>query len=626
MRVWRRLRAEWRRKRSWREGAVVLAFVQMIIFVSLLTSWAPSQNPELPEESMQRVGNFFIFFTTAADPPDHPWGGDEGAGTGMGKGRAKNADKNANANEAPPVKQEDENDPVVGRGFQDEYVTYRSSYEDLQQGDEEEGNLERPMSDTEEREKPSHQENKGEERVKDEDDSPVRDNVIIGEGDLGIPLPETIDKSLKSDRDSNNTFQALSSSRDYKFKKYNISNPEELLMVDDTRHYFSDLGGMTCFTEGTNIEKTKLRSKKCYCHKHYFGEDCGIPEAVWYGRYKFLYPDTRLRRRTVPRRVVNGLPVNHEFAMFEARMHELYDVVDVFLVAESNYTAHGDLKRLEFFTKFQQGYLSDFQDKLVYINLGFFSSDAKKSGWIADAYLRYYMGTKGLPLLKGLRDDDLFVLSDADEIPTREVIAFLKLYDGYSEPIAFGLRWNVFSFAWKMPSDNSFWNWISGEKEKLTVVNSAATVGMLRRVLLNNTFYIRKKDVWKNQKLSEALEKYQKEGHLVKDWVAGTIGHYAGWHCSWCFSPPNIIKKMDSAQANDKPRWGDYPEKKNIAYITSRLWEGRWFDDKLQLLRVKDSGQRFYAPKYFLENPDLYRSLLYHPGHERNFNQTWKPP
>lgn len=52
----------------------------------------------------------------------------------------------------------------------------------------------------------------------------------------------------------------------------------------------------------------------------------------------------------------------------------------------------------------------------------------------------------------------------------------------------------------------------------------------------------------------------------------------------------------------------------------------RWFDGKLQLIRVTHSDQRFYAPKYFLEHPDLYRSLLYHPGHERNFNRTWRPP
>ncbi|XP_063585389.1 beta-1,4-mannosyl-glycoprotein 4-beta-N-acetylglucosaminyltransferase-like [Penaeus indicus] len=602
MRAWRRVRAEWRRKRSWREGAVILALVQMIIFVSVLASWTPSEDAELPEEKVQRVGDFLLFFTTSAEPSDQL------------------------LEEDSPLKQEVEDDPVIGRGFQDEYVTYRSLQEDFDLGEEEEETLEKVVNNTKGREKHTLQgkEIESENKV----DNSLGDSVIveIPKLDLEKHLPAESDKELEKNMDSNNTFQALSTSLDYKFKSYNISNPKEFVIVDDTRQYFLDLGGRTCFTEGTDVKKTKLKGKKCYCYKHYFGEDCGIPEAVWHGKYKFSYPETHLRRRLVPRRVVNGLPVNHEFAMFEARMHELYDLVNVFLIAESNYTAHGDRKELEFFKKFQRGYMSDFQDKLVYINLGFFSAEAKESGWIADAYLRYYMGIKGLPLLKGLREDDLFVLSDADEIPSREVIAFLKLYDGYSEPIAFGLRWNVFSFAWKMPADATFWNWISGEREKLTVVNSAATIGMLRRVLLNNTFYIRKQDAWKNEKLTESLEKYREEGHLVKDWVAGTIGHYAGWHCSWCFSPPNIVKKMDAAQANDKPRWGDYPEKKNLTYITSRLWKGRWFDGKLQLIRVTNSDQRFYAPKYFLDHPDLYRSLLYHPGHERNFNKTWRPP
>jgi len=38
--------------------------------------------------------------------------------------------------------------------------------------------------------------------------------------------------------------------------------------------------------------------------------------------------------------------------------------------------------------------------------------------------------------LLGIRPDDLFVLLDADEIPDPRVLLFLKLYDGYPEPIA----------------------------------------------------------------------------------------------------------------------------------------------------------------------------------------------
>ncbi len=37
---------------------------------------------------------------------------------------------------------------------------------------------------------------------------------------------------------------------------------------------------------------------------------------------------------------------------------------------------------------------------------------------------------------------------DADELPEPEVLLFLKLYDGYTEPIRFGFKWTVFGFYW----------------------------------------------------------------------------------------------------------------------------------------------------------------------------------
>ncbi len=57
--------------------------------------------------------------------------------------------------------------------------------------------------------------------------------------------------------------------------------------------------------------------------------------------------------------------------------------------------------------------------------------------------------------MHGLRDDDLFVLSDADELPSPESLLFLRLYDGYTEPVRFGFRWNVFGFFWLKAEDPS---------------------------------------------------------------------------------------------------------------------------------------------------------------------------
>ncbi|KAK4293848.1 hypothetical protein Pmani_033488 [Petrolisthes manimaculis] len=246
-----------------------------------------------------------------------------------------------------------------------------------------------------------------------------------------------------------------------------------------------------CFLAGTNQERTLADTSgdKCWCQVGYFGADCGIPEAAWFSMYKDKFPDTRLTPRTVPRRIINGLPVNHEYAMFEAR--------------------NARTVRL-----------------------------------------------RGLPLLKGLRDDDLFVLSDADELPTKEVVTFLKVYDGYPEPVSFALRWNVFGFFWQKPPDESWWTWLKGPREALSEVSSAATISMLRDVLYNNAFYIRKSGLWQYYRLAKNLRHYRDRGHYVKEWVVGTSGHYAGWHCSWCFSPENMIRKMDSAQTNDVPSLG----------------------------------------------------------------------
>lgn len=408
-------------------------------------------------------------------------------------------------------KEQDEEDPNIARGFVDEYVTYRSDGNSFLLVDDDPRKP--PMT---KRTTPSDHNDSG---MKNERKSSKnsRRNAVMGT-DVRI---EEEDSEMQ----------------DYKFKEYDPHRPFTMTMKDDQTEYFTDIGEASCFIAGTDLEATSRGVNRggCHCLEGYFGVDCGIPEAAWFNTFRNKHPDTKLRQRKVPRRVINGVTVNHEFAMFEARLHELYEVVDVFIIAESNYTAHGDPKAFLFLERLKSGYMSDFQDKILYVSLDTFPRISKTSGWIADSYLRFHLSNKGLPLLKDLRDDDLFVLSDADELPTREVITFLKVYDGYTEPIAFTYQWNVFGFFWKAPPKD-VWNiWLKGAKEMVSEVNSVATIGMLTKVLYNNAFYIRKSGLWQYYKLRKKMEKYREEGHLVKEWVLGSPGHYAGWHCSWCF-------------------------------------------------------------------------------------------
>ena len=85
--------------------------------------------------------------------------------------------------------------------------------------------------------------------------------------------------------------------------------------------------------EGTDLSKSV---EKCFCLPDYYGSDCGIPDAVWFGHYATRPKDReKLKVRKVPRRIIHGVPVNHEFDFFETRIKTIGDVVDAFIVQVS---------------------------------------------------------------------------------------------------------------------------------------------------------------------------------------------------------------------------------------------------------------------------------------------------
>jgi beta-1,4-mannosyl-glycoprotein beta-1,4-N-acetylglucosaminyltransferase len=69
-------------------------------------------------------------------------------------------------------------------------------------------------------------------------------------------------------------------------------------------------------------------------------------------------------------------------------------------------------------------------------------SDAGDDGGRAvEHLLRNHLSDFGLrQRLTGTRNDDIFLLTDADEIPAREAVLFLKLHDGYPEPVGLHLQ------------------------------------------------------------------------------------------------------------------------------------------------------------------------------------------
>ena len=107
------------------------------------------------------------------------------------------------------------------------------------------------------------------------------------------------------------------------------------------------------------------------------------------------------------RRLIHAVPVNHEFDLFEARVKMLKDVVDVYLIQESNYTAYGSPKDLLFIERFKNGWLSEEQTNILWVFLYFFPQRGEEDGWYLDSFMRKYLSKEGLRLIDNQADDDI---------------------------------------------------------------------------------------------------------------------------------------------------------------------------------------------------------------------------
>ena len=56
----------------------------------------------------------------------------------------------------------------------------------------------------------------------------------------------------------------------------------------------------------------------------------------------------------------------------------------------------------------------------------------------------------------------------------------IKVFDGWTEPVKFGFRWNVFGFFWLEAEEPGGWWSLGARREKFLTLFVACTVGMLR--------------------------------------------------------------------------------------------------------------------------------------------------
>ena len=369
-------------------------------------------------------------------------------------------------------------------------------------------------------------------------------------------------------------------------------------LKDDKTEYFLKFGQLVCLKFGTSIMElyqSRLNSnitvQTCPCLAGWHGEHCSIPDSVYKSNLpKKFKPKIRLK----PRKIIQALPFNNEFEMLEARFNELGQFVDVFMILESNYSAYGTPKPLRLLEKLKSGYCNEYSHKILHIFLGEFPEAARKNGWIADGLLRNHISLHGVTKqLRGYDHDDIFFLTDADELPKWETILFLKVHDNYPVPIGIHLEKHTFGFFWA---------------GRINHIIGVVTMGFLMHVFDKHAYWIRSAPHYIH-KQAVNVNTYLKTGGLVHTWSFGTKTDPAGWHCSWCCPLECILDKLVSAQNGDFPRWGDFPAKRNLTYIRHLVKTGTWFDDVSKLTKAKNNSA-MYAPLHTVCNSDRYRHIF----------------
>ncbi|KAG0035430.1 hypothetical protein BGZ81_007974 [Podila clonocystis] len=300
---------------------------------------------------------------------------------------------------------------------------------------------------------------------------------------------------------------------------------------------------------------------------HYYAEGMSMKERCEAHHWKA--PSTDPSR--IKPKVYDALVFSVELDMLEIRMRELWDVVDHFIIVESNVTYTGLPKELSFAKNRKRFEFAE--SKILYKNF-IMPTTPVESSWDRELWVRD--GVTELFKEYGLRDGDIFISADLDEVPYAHTIELYKSCEGVPDALHLQLQHYVYSFEFPSP----------GEKIWKTFVHKWSPTAKYSRL--------------------------QSSGELLTD---------AGWHCSFCFRHIADFKfKVDAYSHFDRVR---YPYMKTPEWIQRRICDGTdlfgmfpeaytYKDLFSRLGGIPKSISAVKLPRFLLENRKRFRFLL--PG------------
>jgi beta-1,4-mannosyl-glycoprotein beta-1,4-N-acetylglucosaminyltransferase len=179
---------------------------------------------------------------------------------------------------------------------------------------------------------------------------------------------------------------------------------------------------------------------------HYYAEDVPLQDLCQLHGWK-------LKNKTDQEqvKVYDAIIFSVELDLLEVRIRELWDVVDTFIILESNATFTGKTKPLTF-----NEHKKDFdfaKEKILHVMIDQYELPPGEGPFYNEGKMREAMNDALMS--GGVRTGDLVLMSDVDEIIRAKTLLLLKMCDGVPDELHLQLRNYMFSFEFFL--DSSSW-------------------------------------------------------------------------------------------------------------------------------------------------------------------------
>jgi Glycosyltransferase family 17 len=254
----------------------------------------------------------------------------------------------------------------------------------------------------------------------------------------------------------------------------------------------------------------------------------------------------------------------NELDLLEIRLQELYDVVDYFVIAESNMSHSGKPKEytlLENMARFEQ-----WSDKIRRIAVD--DMPVTDNSWVREKFQRD-------ALSRGLTDvesDDLIIISDLDEIPRAEIIEMIKEDENQYE--RYVLQVPLFRYKF------NFLKWY--------------------QPVINNQMIVTRAHVFTNP---------ERERDYTHAWLPPAPDvvylEHAGWHFSYLGDDKNAVHKLQNFAHTEQ----NVPEIVDVFSI-DRMIADKCGPNPKDLERFEHVVLDDYFPKCVVDNQEKYKDLI----------------